>query len=222
MKATYQKDPYLNSLLGTNEKILLECRQHWFVFVRNIFVEGIAIFSIILLVSSILLFWAPGTNNSWVIFGYLLILFPIISLVFDFFQWWNRKYIITDFRVIQISGIINKDVIDSALEKINDVKLTQSFFGRIFNFGTIEILTASEIGINKIRTLGSPIRFKTTMINAKEDMDRDDDHPRHGGAAPKLANDIPSLISQLDNLRQQGILTPEEFQLKKEELLKRM
>ena len=215
-------DPYLNSLLGTNEEILFECRQHWFVFVRNIFVEGIAILSIFALVTFILVVLAPGPEYTWVSFGYLLILFPILSLVFDFFQWWNRKYIITDFRVIQISGIINKDVIDSALEKINDLKLTQSFFGRIFNFGTVEILTASEIGINKISTLGSPIRFKTTMLNAKEAMDRDSDGRRRGGAAPKAANDIPTLISQLDNLRQQGIISPEEFQIKKEDLLKRL
>ncbi len=186
-------DPYLNSLLGTNEEILLECRQHWFVFVRNIFVEGIAIVSIVVLVTFIKFILVPGPEYSWVAFGYLLIIFPIISLIFDFFQWWNRKYIITDFRVIQISGIINKDVIDSALEKINDLKLNQSFFGRIFNFGTVEILTASEIGINMIRTLGNPIRFKTTMINAKEAMDRDENGTRHGGAAPKMANDIPSI-----------------------------
>ena len=113
-------------------------------------------------------------------------------------------------------------MIDSALEKINDVKLTQSFFGRIFNFGTVEILTASEIGINKIRTLGSPIRFKTTMINAKEAMDWDEGRPRYSGVAPKIANDIPSMIAQLDNLRQQGILSPEEFQVKKEELQRRL
>jgi len=214
-------DRYLNSLLGAKEKILMECRQHWFVFVRNILVEGVTILAIVVLVSLLLAYWGAPTNNNWVILGYLLILFPLISLVFDFFQWWNRKYIITDFRVIQISGIINKDVIDSALEKINDVKLTQSVFGRIFNFGTVEILTASEIGINKIRTLGSPILFKTTMLNAKEAMESDDDGRRHV-AAPKMANDIPSLISQLDYLRQQNILTPEEFQAKKAELLRRM
>lgn len=215
-------DAYLNSLLGTNEEILLECRQHWFVFMRNIFVEGVAIISIPALISFILFNNSVGPEFYWVRYLYALILFPIISLIFDFFQWWNRKYIITDFRVIQMSGIINKDVIDSALEKINDVKLTQSFFGRIFNFGTIEILTASEIGINKIRTLGEPIRFKTTMINAKDAMDHDDDGRRWRGAAPKTPNDIPTMIAQLDNLRQQGILSAEEFQVKKEDLLKRL
>ncbi len=149
---------------------------------------------------------------------------PFISLVFDFFSWWNRKYIITDFRVIQISGIINKDVIDSSLEKVNDVKLTQSFLGRIFNFGTVEILTASERGVNRIRLLGDPIRFKTTMVNAKESL-KSGSYDRRRGAAKNMGiptNDIPSLIAQLDNLRQQGVISLEEFQAKKAELLKRM
>lgn len=218
-------DPYLKSLLGDNEKIRLECRQHWFVFARDILVEVLVILSIIALVTAVLIFWATPNKIDWVWFGYLIIIPPIISLIYDFFQWWNRKYVITDFRVIQISGIINKDVIDSSLEKVNDVKLTQSFFGRIFNFGTVEILTASELGVNKIRTMGNPIRFKTTMINAKEELEMDGDFRRRGQptAVPsQTTRDIPTLIAQLDNLRQQGVLTAEEFQAKKTELLTRL
>jgi uncharacterized membrane protein YdbT with pleckstrin-like domain len=217
-------DPYLNSLLGDNEKILLTTRQHWFVFVRNILVEGVAILAIIVLATVVYMMWGPQYN--WLVFGYLLIIPPFISLIFDFFQWWNRKFIITDFRVIQISGIINKDVIDSSLEKVNDVKLSQSILGRIFNFGTVEILTASELGVNKIKLLGNPIHFKTTMVNAKEALEGGDfDDLRRKNSAKSMAapsNDIPSLIAQLDNLRQQGLLSPEEFQVKKAELLKRI
>ena len=31
-----------------------------------------------------------------------------------------------------ISGVLGKDVVDSSLEKVNDVKMSQSFFGRMF------------------------------------------------------------------------------------------
>ena len=214
-------DPYVTKLLGDNETVLYENRQHWFVFIRNILVESLTI--IILAAVVTIVYGALPDQRSWVPFGYLLLLIPLIGFIFDFFQWWNRKFIITTFRVIQISGIINKDVIDSSLEKVNDVKLTQSFFGRIFNYGTVEIMTASELGVNQIKTLGSPITFKTKMINAKEALE-------HGNTmfigqnlpAAKVANDIPSMIQQLDNLRQQGLLTPEEFQVKKAELLKRL
>jgi len=37
----------------------------------------------------------------------------------------------------------------------------------------LEILTASEAGIDKLSWLADPIRFKTTMLDAKEQMPRD-------------------------------------------------
>src|SRR3970040_80145 len=64
--------------------------------------------------------------------------------------WWNRQYVITSRRVIQVSGTFNKRVTDSSLEKVNDVKMVQSFFGRLFDFGDLELLTASEAVIDKL------------------------------------------------------------------------
>lgn len=218
-------DPYLQSLLGDNEVVQSECRQHWFVFIANIVVETLTIVILTALVTAIVYFWPEQSQKSWIAFAYLLLLVPVIGFIFDFFKWWNRKFIITNFRVIQISGIINKDVIDSSLEKVNDVKLTQSFFGRIFDYGTVEIMTASEHGINEIKTLGSPIKFKTAMINAKELLEHSTRFSPPSGAGTggaKLPNDIPAMIQQLDNLRQQGLLTQEEFQEKKAQLLKRL
>ena len=68
------------------------------------------------------------------------------------------------------------------------------------------------------KRIDEPIRFKTAMLNAKERIDReefaDEAEPRGGT--------IPEMISQLDELRQKGILTEEEFQLKKSELLSKL
>jgi hypothetical protein len=89
----------------------------------------------------------------------------------------------------------------------------------MFNYGDVEILTASELGVNLFRRIQNPIRFKTTMLNAKENMDSDDDRRVPRG---KAANDVPSLIASLEQLRQQGILTEEEFQQKKTDLLARI
>jgi uncharacterized membrane protein YdbT with pleckstrin-like domain len=213
-------NPYLDSLLGDNEKVLLESRQHWFVFVRSIFMESLVIAAIIIIVTAANIYL--GDQYNWLKYGYIMVIVPVISFIWDYFQWRNREYILTSFRVVQISGIINKNVIDSSLEKVNDVKLTQSFFGRIFDFGTVEILTASETGVNVFQTLENPIQFKTTMVNAKETLERGGVNGWHQAAPANVATDVPSMIAQLDNLRAQGLLTPEEFQVKKAELLKRM
>jgi len=127
----------------------------------------------------------------------------------------NYSFVVTNRRIIQIDGIINKNVTDSSLEKVNDVKMKQSFFGRIFDFGDIEIMTASELGINKFITIAKPIQFKTAMLDAKEKLEV----PTQ---IVQSSPDIPTLIGQLDNLRKQGVISDEEFQRKKAELLAKM
>jgi len=74
-------------------------------------------------------------------------------------------------------GVFNKQVVDSLLEKVNDVKTEQSFLGRIFGYGDIEILTASEQGANRVRMIARPLEFKVAMLDAKEALG--DERPSH-------------------------------------------
>ena len=208
---------YLESLLGDREEILLITRQHWFVFVRSILFE-LLLAALIIVAISLLWGFLPAVP---VFLGYILLLLPIGGLVQDYLVWINKMYVITNRRVMQIAGIINKNVTDSSLEKVNDVKMNQSFWGRIFNFGDIEILTASELGVNQFKRIGEPIQFKTTMLNAKEDLDFDNDHIK---SHPPRENeeDVPRMIVELDHLRKNGILTDEEFEAKKNQLLAKL
>jgi len=206
---------YLENLLGEKERILFTARQHWFIVISSILLEVSAIL-VIFAVTIALVLLTPDMRLWIAIIGFLVMLVPILSLVRDVLIWSNHQYIVTNWRVIQVSGVINKNVIDSSLEKVNDVKMTQSFFGRMFNFGDIEILTASEMGVNLFKRIDDPVRFKTVMLNAKEALER------RAGELPPAMPDIPALIAQLDALRKEGILTEEEFQAKKSDLLSKI
>ena len=204
---------YLTRLLGKNEQVILIARQHWLVLVGEILSESVLTLALIVLVS---LLWNQ-TQNQLFAFGYLLLAFPLVSLWRDVLVWSNRQFVVTNRRVIQLEGVLHKDITDSSLEKVNDVKMVQSVWGRIFDYGDIEILTASELGINLFKRMGSPVKFKTAMLNAKD---------RLGGdslpAARSTAPDIPAMIAQLDTLRKQGVLTEAEFNAKKAELLSKL
>ena len=202
---------YVQGLLGQNERIVLATRQHWFVLFSNILLEIVLILVLIVGVS------AAVTVNQLAGFGYILVLVPLIGMLRDILIWRNREYIVTNRRVIQINGVFSKDVVDSSLEKVNDVKMNQSFFGRMFGYGDIEILTASETGDNLFRRIGDPIKFKTAMLNSKEKLGYEGT-----SAQPQRADDIPAQIAELDKLRKQGIVTEAEFQAKKKELLAKM
>jgi uncharacterized membrane protein YdbT with pleckstrin-like domain len=151
--------------------------------------------------------------------GYALILLPLIGIIRDILIWTSLKYVVTNLRVIQVAGIFNKNVTDSSLEKVNDIKMDQTFLGRIFNFGDIEILTASELGVNQFKQIGNPIRFKTTLLNAKNILDKGTIGSNH---AVSPSSDIPGMIEKLGELKEKGLLTNEEFNQKKKELLDKM
>jgi len=206
-------ETYLESLLGDNEKIILVSRQHWFILISSIFLELLTILAISIIITLTLIF--IPTASPLLALGYLLLFIPLAFMAHDIMVWTNRQYIVTNRRVMQVAGVFNKSVTDSSLEKVNDVKMEQSAMGRVFEYGDIEILTASELGANLFKRIGEPVIFKTVMLNAKERLDfgeGDEDRPA----------DIPTLIEKLNQLRQQGILTDAEFQEKKESLLAKL
>jgi len=202
---------YLEGLLGESERVLLETHQHWFVLFGKIFLE---LLLIAFLIGASLVGYA---FYPLAIYGLILLLVPLIGILNDVLVWRNKAYIVTNRRVIQIAGVFNKDVIDSSLEKVNDVKMSQSFLGRMFGFGDIEILTASELGVNLFHQIAEPVDFKTAMLNAKEKLGFEE-----MGVAAHALEDIPTMIEKLDGLRKVGILSEDEFQKKKAELLAKM
>jgi uncharacterized membrane protein YdbT with pleckstrin-like domain len=206
---------YIEEMLGENEQILLRARKHWSVLFGNIALEIVLIAVLIVAIIALL----PVVAFPAAPLGFFLVLVPLVGMTRDFLIWYNRQYIVTNRRVIQTAGVFRKDVVDSSLEKVNDVKLSQSFWGRLFDYGDIEILTASEIGVNMFRSIGQPIKFKTAMLNAKERLSFENEA---GVQAVQALHDIPSMIAELDDLRKKGIISEQEFQQKKAELLAKM
>lgn len=206
---------YVHSLLGINESIIVRERRHWFVWLPQLL---LSLFIMVVIIAASLLL-RPDTNDLSLL-GLVFLIIPIWTFVRVFLDWLTEEYIITSRRIIQSEGIINKSVIDSSLEKINDVTLSQSVMGRILDYGDLEILTASELGINKLRHIQSPVRFKKAMVNAKEALRTIgdiEDATNRGTSFSK--NDIPELIAELDVLRQKGIITQTEFEEKRAKLL---
>jgi len=160
---------------------------------------------------------------------------PAVELARIFLDWLNERYIITNRRVVETKGIVNKHVRDSALEKVNDVELDQSIVGRLLGYGTVQIITGSDIGMNVFHRISNPVRFKRAMLNAKEGLQatRPEDVVSFGtdvqAAQPGVtepesaaAANIPDMLVELAELRQKGILSEDEFQAKKKELLARL
>ena len=128
-------DRYLKNLLGENEHIVFVTRQHWLVLLGQILAKTVLALGMAILITLIWRIWLP---DSLVPLAYLLLILPLLGLLQNVTTWASRRYIITDWRVIKISGVFSKEVTDTSLEKVNDVKLEQSFWGRLLDYGDLE------------------------------------------------------------------------------------
>jgi len=205
---------YIERLLGENERILFRTRQHPLVLLRPVLGYGIPAGVLIgLTVASGILF--PPFTLPVVIAGLALAAIPLALLIRSLLRWWNEVYLVTTRRVVQVEGILNKNVLDSSLEKVNDVVLRQSLWGRLFNYGDIEILTGSEIGVNRLTRIADPLKFKQVMLDQKAALGE-----RPGSEGPG-DGERERLLAQLEALHRSGLLSDAEFEEKRRALLQR-
>jgi hypothetical protein len=163
---------YADSLLATGERVLHRERQHWLVLVWG------ARLPIVAIVAALLLFVVSPHDSSAAatllgLLAAILFLGGLAFLAWATLRYLAQEYVLTNRRVIEVQGVVNKRSTDSSLEKINDAILTQSIFGRMFGFGDLEVLTASEAGIERFRMLVNPIGFKKAMMDAKHEYEQD-------------------------------------------------
>jgi hypothetical protein len=163
---------YADSLLSTGERVTHRERQHWLVLLWGARLPIVAIVAALLLV--VLSQNVTGTARDLLsLLTGVLFVGGLAFLAWATLRYLNQEYILTNRRVIQVEGVVNKRATDSSLEKINDAVLTQSIFGRIFGFGDLDVLTAAEAGIERFRMIVDPIGFKRHMLDAKHEYEVD-------------------------------------------------
>jgi len=163
---------YVEQQLGTAEKILYTERHHWVFFVAEMIrwiLFAAAVFALIV----ILRVWV-FSGSTWVWWILLLLVVPGVRMFWGFLSWKMNVYVLTNRRVIESTGVLSKRVADSSLEKLTDIVLKQSILGRMLNYGDIIVLTAAAgAGVNNLKQIRDPMEFKTQMLNAKEELERE-------------------------------------------------
>jgi uncharacterized membrane protein YdbT with pleckstrin-like domain len=231
---------YVDSLLASGERIVRKAHQHWFIMVWRAKWAALGLVLGIVFLILRLINGSPDNNPLWTILGIatlVLVVYGLVALGWGWLQYQNEEYVITSRRIVHAEGVVNKKASDSSLEKINDAVLVESMFGRMFGFGDLDVLTASESGIEKLRMLRDAKAFKKAMLEAKHELEIEITRPtmppvRAAEPAPvaappptpevDTANEVADALGRLGALRDQGIITPEEFEAKKAELLARL
>ena len=247
---------YLDNLLASGEQPIRREHQHWFVVVAD---ARYAIFAWLGAIALLILSGAvpndAGGQGLRQVIGYAVLVLVLGGLLYFGWQvlrWQNEEFVVTSRRVLQTEGVANKRVIDSSLEKINDAILTESIFGRMFGFGDLDILTAAESGISRLRMLRQADDFKRAMLEAKHELELElsgarpmpgpairtgapamtptpapepaapAPAPRPPEPASMSADDVTRTLANLADLRDRGAISAEDYEAKKSDLLRRL
>ena len=134
--------------LLSDEQVIFRSRPHFIIpFSLIILILGAGAILFFLL-SKVNIFIIP---QNWILLIESLVFLLVAFIVFLY--WILTEYILTTQRVEWRFGIIGKGVISIGLEKIQNIALSISILGRIFNFGSIKIEPAgisADINFNGI------------------------------------------------------------------------
>ncbi len=229
---------YVEDLLASNEQVVYRTRKHW---IAPLFatVTGTLLTAVGIVALFTKLFASGGLLDSGVMLwgGLGALLVGLAMLGKAFVEWWSEEYVVTNHKVMKVSGILKKTAEGSALEKINDITISQSLLGRWLDYGTLSVLTAADESNLNYTAMRDPMVFRKEILDQKQEFEQGDARaiaeavrqtPQVSApAAPAepagpTAEEITSTIERLADLRASGAITAEEFEAKKAELLKRL
>jgi uncharacterized membrane protein YdbT with pleckstrin-like domain len=206
--------PFPQRLLGENEEIVYDLRPHWWTLVGPILVTVL----VVLAATAAWAFLPSGSlqQPARLAIGGVAVLCLLVIVLPRYLRWATTYFVLTTDRLIFRSGVLAKRSKEIPLERLNDVTFSQSIWDRVIGAGDLFIESAGERGQSVFEDIPHPEAVQVEIYRQMEANGQ-----RMSGAAPRP----PSVLEELErlaNLRDRGVVTNEEFERKKRDLLDRL
>ncbi len=203
-------------LLSEGEDLVLDLRPHWIALVGPVLVSAVMVAAMVTALVYVPDSWPSWTR--WVVAAALLALF-VVSPARDLVRWATSHFVVTTDRLIHRSGWIAKRSMEIPLEKISDVRFHQGVFERMIGAGDLTLESPGEFGQETFSNVRGPERVQKTIYEMGERNQRRMNAPsavEHSADPPSVADEL----AKLQRLREDGVLTEDEFQAEKARLLR--
>ncbi|HEX6313078.1 MAG TPA: PH domain-containing protein [Acidimicrobiia bacterium] len=202
--------PYPRHLINEGEVVALDLNPHWWYFARQI-ATGVPL--VIALVGVLAL---DGDARKYLGYAWgVLAIVWAIWLLFKFLSWRFTFFVVTSDRLIYRHGVLSKRGIEIPLERINNINFGQGIFERVIGAGDLQIDSAGKEGQSHFYNIRHPDGVQQEIYRQMEAYDR----KKAGWSAPQ--GSAADEIEKLANLRDRGVISSEEFEAKKTQLLER-
>jgi membrane protein YdbS with pleckstrin-like domain len=135
----------LSDLLGSDESVVLETRQHWFVVIRQVIVRVL----VLALIAVVIWYvgaagWLDNTAGDWLGYAAWIGFAAVAATVaWTIAGWITERFYVTTHRVVYAHGILNRNVTTTPLVKIDEMTLRRPFIGRVLGFGRLDVENAA-------------------------------------------------------------------------------
>jgi hypothetical protein len=134
--------------LSPGEQVVFATRRHVWILANEM---------LMLLASLILVLIWPTTLTG------LIALIIGCRFVFEALRWFVDRLVMTNQRIINISGLLNRRVASLPLTMMTDFTYQRPFLGRILGYGTLRVESAGKEGLSRIDYIANDIGFYRTM-----------------------------------------------------------
>jgi len=131
---------YIERSLGHGEKLVARAHFHWWYSLK-----------------------------AWLALIFLGIFVIGLIIFFDMMiRKWTTEIAVTNHRFVMKTGFFSLKSNEISLQNVEGVTVTQSFWGRLLNYGHLEI-EGTGVGEVKIPDIANPVGFRRSLESAMED-----------------------------------------------------
>jgi hypothetical protein len=217
---------YIDKNLMPGEEIYFRPGYHWVRFLPYsvVVLAGVAL----AVVTAYVAVEKPASTYLYSAAGFL----AVAGLVFGGGRWFVDsfdEFALTSFRVVKKTGFVRREVRQIPLDKVQDLNLHATLWGRWLAYGDVELQTAGQDGTVVFPRIQYPEEFRNVLfahlprfaspgVAAGTPLLA----PVPGTVPPPVPRPAPTVegrLQELERLKQTGLVSEAEYQEKRKALL---
>jgi hypothetical protein len=234
--------PISKRLLDEEEEVLVDLRPHWLFLFAPAATTAVALAAAVAIGAQ---FARAPVALIWVLVA--LVALPLCWLGVRLARWLGSSLVVTNRRIVLRQGVFTRDVIQVRLQRIAEVHSRQDLWQRVLFTGRLVIGLVDDERPLVVHDVRRP-RALQRVINRQLDHMADEEveggrgrpvpappvadrwgpeavTPPRGTPASRpdqaVVRSLSDQLTELDELRRRGLVTEQEFAVKKAELLSR-
>jgi membrane protein YdbS with pleckstrin-like domain len=213
---------YAEKQLAQGETILYRARYHWIFYGRAI----LLLFLSILASAGALVLESKGASrgvsNAAMYAAAALLLLSLVVFAIRGIRARADEFVVTDRRILHKVGVFAHETRQCPLERIQDVTVDQTFWGRLLGYGDLGIETASEKGQILFPTIEHPEALRTAIWTHVGTGGVTVGSPAAPAPGPTPPPSVAARLAELNDLKNRGLITPEEFEAKRRDAVREL